>query len=148
MVRAALLVLLVLVLIAYGGMFLLWNQQTVTVTGFVWAGQGWVEDLPLGFLVLGAVLVGALIMAGFVIGSWQSQRSRCRAAEAQVGVAKKKLAELVAKVKEQRARIQELEARLREAEKAEAAAPEAAPSQPGPVLPEKPQALGEDDADI
>ncbi len=147
MVRAALLVLLVLVLIAYGGMFLLWNQQVVTVTGFVWGGQGWVEDLPVGFLVLGGVLIGALVMAGFVTGSWHSQRSRCRAAEAQVEVAKKKLAELVAKVKEQRGRIQELEARLREKEEAEVSAPQG-PSQPAPLLLQEPPALGEEDADI
>jgi uncharacterized integral membrane protein len=116
MVRAILTVLLVLIIIAYGAMFLSWNQQTVAVTGFSWAGQGWAEDAPVGFLVLGGVLAGAILMAIFAVGAYQAQRSRAAAAEALVaqakqklGAAKSKVDELVAKAKQQREKIAQLE---------------------------------------
>lgn len=112
MVRVIVTVLAVLIIIAYGALFLSWNQQLVAVTGFSWAGQGWVQDLPLGAVILGAVLVGAVVMAAFAFAAWQAQYSRSQAAEAKVALAKKKLDELVAKVKQQREKIAQLEQEL------------------------------------
>ncbi len=112
MVRVIVTVLAVLIIIAYGALFLSWNQQSVAVTGFSWAGQGWVQDLPLGAVILGAVLVGAIVMAAFAFAAWQAQYSRSQAAQAKVALAKKKLDELVAKVKQQREKIAQLEQEL------------------------------------
>jgi uncharacterized integral membrane protein len=138
MVRVIVTVLVVLIIIAYGAMFLSWNQQAVPVTGFAWSGQGWVEDVPLGMVILGGVLVGALIMAAFAFSAWQAQYSRGKAAQAKVALAKKKLDELVAKIKQQREKIAQLEQELR-AQK---------PPPEGAGEPEKPEAMGEDEEEI
>ena len=114
MARAILMVLIVLVIIAYGMMFLSWNQDWVAITVWQWPPQGSegiAQDLPMGYAVLGAVLLGAVLMALFVAGSWAGQRTAHREARAKLAVAKKKLQQLVDKVKEQRRRLQEFEAR-------------------------------------
>ena len=114
--RVILLVVVVLLVIAYGGLFLSWNMGTVPVTGWAWGGQGLVEDAPLGFLILGGVIVGAIVMAAFTFGAYQAQRRRCAESQAMLEQAKKKLGlakvkvdELVAKVKEQREKLEKLE---------------------------------------
>ncbi len=113
MAKAILVVLLVLIVIAYGALFISWNLETVTVTGFVdWQGTRWVENVPLGFLILGAVLLGAIIMAIWIAGSWGAQGAARKRAEAKVATARQKLEELVAKIKQQRRQIAELEAKL------------------------------------
>ena len=107
-------VIVVLVIIAYGAMFLNWNQDWVAITVWQWPPQGSegiAQDLPMGYAVLGAVLLGAVLMALFVAGSWAGQRTAHREARAKLVVAKKKLQQLVNKVKEQRRRLQEFEAR-------------------------------------
>ena len=132
MVRAVILLLVVLIAAVYGAMFLSWNQAWVSVTSFYWPAQGqaYVQDLPLGYLVLGAVLLGALLMALFVGIASAGQRATARRYRTQVGVAKKKLEEAAARLKQQRERISELEAKLA------AAAPEAAPPATTPPEPE------------
>lgn len=113
MAKTILILLLVLIVIGYGAMFISWNLQMIEVTGFVdLQGTRWGEQMPLGFLILGAVLLGAIIMAIWVGGSWGVQRVARRQAEAKVVTAKKKLQELVAKIKQQRRQIAELEAKL------------------------------------
>lgn len=138
MVRVIVTVLAVLIIIAYGALFLSWNQQSVAVTGFSWAGQGWVQDLPLGAVILGAVLLGAIVMAAFAFAAWQAQYSRSQAAQAKVALAKKKLDELVAKVKQQREKIAQLEQEL-------SARPAPAPTESAPPPRAEP---GEDEEDI
>ncbi len=141
MVRVIVTVLLVLVVLAYAALFLSWNQAPVEVTGLVWAGQGWVEDVPLGMLILGGVLAGAALMALFAAGAYQTQRGRTRAAEAKVALAKRKLDELVGKVKQQRERIAQLE-QERATESSPATPEESPPDVAGATE------LGEDEADI
>ncbi|HEY3398183.1 MAG TPA: hypothetical protein VGM19_11065 [Armatimonadota bacterium] len=106
MVKTVLLVLAVLLLIAYGGLFLSWNPTPVPVVGFQW-GQGWAEDVPTGVLVLGGVLLGAILMACFTLGGWASERSRRRAAEALVVRAKQKLSDATGIIKRQREKLEE-----------------------------------------
>jgi uncharacterized integral membrane protein len=140
MVRVIIAVLLLLLILGYAAMFLSWNLKPVTVTGCAWGAQGYVEDVPLGVLILGGLLAGAILMAVFAAGAYQSLRCRCAVAEAKVGVAKKKLEELVAKVKQQRDKLAQLE------KKTAAALPEppAEPAAP-PVCPVE---TGEDDEEI
>jgi uncharacterized integral membrane protein len=109
MVRVIVTVLVLLIILGYAAMFLSWNQEAVTVTGCKWGAQGYVEDVPLGALILGGLLAGAILMAGFSLGAYQSQKSQCATAQAKVALAKKKLDELVAKVKQQREKIAQLE---------------------------------------
>ena len=148
--RVIILVVVVLLVIAYAGMFMSWNMATVPVTGFAWGGQGLVEDAPLGFLILGGVLVGAIIMAAFTFGAYQAQRSRCAHAEHRVAMAKKKLDELVAKIKEQREKIAELEKGRGGKVEAKAEEPEKEPEEKAPAekRPEQAAGLGEDEEEI
>jgi uncharacterized integral membrane protein len=109
MARVIVTVLVLIIVLTYAAMFLSWNLKPVTVTGFSWGMQGYVEDVPLGALILGGLLAGAILMAGFAANAYQAQRCRSAVAEAKVALAKKKLDELVAKVKQQREKIADLE---------------------------------------
>ncbi len=116
MVRVIITVLVLLLVLAYAALFLSWNLTPVTVIGVSWGGQDWVEDVPLGVLILGGVLAGAILMAAFSLGAYHAQRVRAADAEALVaqakqklGMAKEKVDELVAKVKQQRDKIGQLE---------------------------------------
>jgi uncharacterized integral membrane protein len=145
MVRVIVAVLLLLLILGYAAMFLSWNLKPVTVTGFAWGTQGYVEDVPLGVLILGGLLAGAILMGAFAAGAYQALRCRCAMAESKVGLAKRKLDELVAKVKQQRDKIADLEKKMAApAEPAPEPAPAAAPSPPSVC----PVAIGEDEEEI
>ena len=148
MVRVIVTFLVVIVILAYAAMFLSWNQKPVEVTSFSWAGQGWVEDVPLGMLILGGILAGAALMAVFAAGAYQTQRARAAAAEAMVaqakqklGVAKGKVDELVAKVKQQRDKLAHLEKGSTVEE------PSAEPAEGAPES-GKPESISDDDEEI
>jgi alkylation response protein AidB-like acyl-CoA dehydrogenase len=88
------------------------------------SGQNWIEDkVPVGYVALGAVGVGAVLIAILLGGSYGGQRASSHEAEAKVERARVKLNELVAKIKAQRARIAELEAELEAARARQAPAP-------------------------
>ena len=148
MVRVIITVVVLLLILAYAALFLSWNLKPVSVTGFSWGTQGWVEDIPLGVLILGGMLAGVILMAAFSLGAYQAQRGRAANAEALVaqakqklGAAKEKLDELVAKVKQQREKIGHLEACLATGE------PAAEPGE-GCAEPAKAQPISDDEEDI
>ena len=128
MVKVILSVILLLVLVAYGAMFLTWNQQTVGLTGWGLQGQYWVEDnIPVGYVTLGAMLAGAILMGLFVAGSYASQHSALGQAQNTVLRAKKRIKQL-------RGRVEELEGQLESARAVrELAPPPVAAAQPAPA---------------
>lgn len=128
MAKTVVIVIVVMLIVAYAAMFYSSNQQTVSLTAWHMGDSYWVEDgLPVGLVVLGAVALGAIVMAICLAGAAREAQNRLRER------ATLKLNQLVAKVKEQRTRIEELEAKLAAAEKA--AAEKTAP----PALAEAPE---------
>lgn len=78
MAQAILTVLLVVILVAYGALFALWNQQVVTVVGASLSlqpgGGGWMASVPLFVLPLAGLIVGALLMAIIMSGPWSGMK--------------------------------------------------------------------------
>ncbi|NLO74270.1 MAG: DUF1049 domain-containing protein [candidate division WS1 bacterium] len=113
MAKTIFIVLVLLALVAYAAMFVTWNQGTVSLTGWAFGGQYWIEDnLPLGLVALGSVALGVLLAAVFLGGGYYSQRAAASRAQATVQRAKAKLNEFKTMLMRQRERIQELEAQL------------------------------------
>jgi uncharacterized integral membrane protein len=116
MAKAIFVVIVLLALVAYAAMFVTWNQGTMSLTGWAFGGQYWIEDnLPLGLVVLAAVALGVLLAAVFLGGGYYSQHAAASRARATVQRAKAKLNEFKTMIVRQRERIQELEAQLESA---------------------------------
>ena len=102
-------VILLLVLTVYGAMFLTWNTQTVGLTALSFQGQYWVEDnIPVGYVALGGLLAGVVLMGLFVAGGYASQHSALSQAQTTLLRAKRRLKQL-------RGRVEELEGQLESA---------------------------------
>ena len=133
-------VILLLVLTVYGAMFLTWNTQTVGLTALSFQGQYWVEDnIPVGYVALGGLLAGAVLMGLFVAGGYASQHSALSHAQTKVQRARKLIKQL-------RGRVEELEGQLASARAVrEIARAAAAPPEPKPEPEPEPEAEDDDE---
>jgi hypothetical protein len=121
--KAILTVFVVLLLAGYGFLFLSWNQQAVTVTGMALGGQYWIEDnVSVGYVALGAVGVGAVLMAILLGGSRGGARGAGGGQSAALKEALATVERARVKVHTQRDRIVELKEELEAARTALAAA--------------------------
>jgi len=101
-------VLLVLLIIAYCALFIQWNAEPTFMRGAVVFDQPYGYALPLGWWMLTAAGVGAIVMAIATWSQWAIQKRRTDSAAATVENAKAKLQELAEKIKQQRQEIAKL----------------------------------------
>ncbi len=116
MVRAVLMVLILLVVMAYVSFFLAWNAAPSPIT--TWElGAKYTQDMPVGLLFIAGVLIGAVAMAVALWGPWQALKASDERQRALVEKAKDKL-------KSQSKEIKALTEELEEQERGAAEAPE------------------------
>jgi len=90
MARAALMVLILLVVMAYVSFFLAWNAAPTPIT--TWElGAKYTQDMPVGLLFIAGVLIGAVTMAVALWGPWQALKASDERQRALVDKAKGKL---------------------------------------------------------
>jgi len=110
MAQAILTVLLVVVLVAYGALFALWNQQVVPVVGASLSlqpgGPGWVTAMPLFVLPIVGLAVGAILMAIVMGGPWSGMKRT-------VAATRERLAAEQARAKELARRLKACQAQLK-----------------------------------
>lgn len=123
MAQAILTVLLVVILVAYGALFALWNQQVVPVVGASLSlqpgGPGWAADMPLFVLPIAGLAVGAVLMAIIMGGPWATMKRT-------VAATRERLAAEQARAKELARRLKACQAQLKAAPGAMATAAVAA----------------------
>jgi len=112
MLRIVLMVLLILVLMAYGAGFIMWNTTVVDVIGLQWQGRVWAAEVPLAYLALAGVVVGIVFMAFAASSAWTGQRGSALEARARLELAKKKLNERTDMVRVLREDVASLRATL------------------------------------
>ncbi len=112
MLRIVLMVLLILVLMAYGAGFIMWNTTVVDVIGFQWQGRVWSAQVPLAYLGLAGVVVGIVFMAFAASSAWTGQRAGALEARARLELAKRKLNERTDMVRVLREDVASLRAAL------------------------------------
>lgn len=112
MLRIVLTVLFLLVLMAYGAGFILWNMTPIEVVGFQWAETAYGTSMPLAFLGLAGVVIGVLLMAIAASSAWAGQRASAAEARARFELAKKKLNERTEMVRVLRDDVASLRAAL------------------------------------
>lgn len=112
MLRIVLMVLLILVLMAYGAGFIMWNTTVVDVIGLQWQGRVWTAQVPSAYLALAGVVVGIVFMAFAASSAWTGQRASALEARARLELAKKKLNERTDMVRVLREDVASLRAAL------------------------------------
>ena len=111
MVRAVVTVLILIVIIAYSVFFLTWNAQDVAVYGIKWsADNGLWARVPMGLLLFGGVIVGAVAMVVALRGPWAGMKEEALAARGLVEKAKAKLKSQDQKIKKLTKQVDRLEA--------------------------------------
>ena len=152
MARAVITVLSLLVVMAYVSLFLAWNAAPAPVT--TWElGSKYTQDMPVGFLFIGGVMVGAVAMAVALWAPWKALKGAEQQQRALVEKAKRKLKSQDKEIKSLTAELEEEQARPEaaaasgdavapsEEEAAAVAAVESSETAPGPpdAEPEEPQ---------
>lgn len=103
MAQAILTVLLVVILVAYGALFALWNQQVVSVVGASLSlqpgGPGWVASIPMFALPIAGLVVGALLMAIIMGGPWASMKRTVAATRERLAAEQARAKELARRLK-------------------------------------------------
>lgn len=103
MAQAILTVLLVVILLAYGALFALWNQQVVTVVGASLSlqpgGPGFWASVPLFVLPMAGLVVGALLMAIIMGGPWSGMKRTVRATRERLAAEQARARELARRLK-------------------------------------------------
>lgn len=110
MARALVTVVVVLVVVLYLALFVSWNGEPVHMSGLQFGKTDLYLDLPVSYLLLIGVILGALAMAAALWAPWKT----LKASEAQnhelIERAKKKLKSQDQKVKDLTAKLEDLEA--------------------------------------
>lgn len=103
MAQAILTVLLVVILVAYGALFALWNQQVVSVVGASLSlqpgGPGWVASIPMFVLPIAGLVVGAVLMAIIMGGPWSGMKRTVRATRERLAAEQARAKELARRLK-------------------------------------------------
>lgn len=110
--KVILIVLLVVLLAGYAAMFITWNMTEIDVVGLVYGGSGQGVRMPIGFLALGGVVIGVLVMGFAAWSAWAGQAGKARGASARLGVAKQKLEERTQMVRDLRDEVADLKEQL------------------------------------
>ncbi len=110
--KVILVVLLVVLLAGYAAMFITWNMAEIDVVGLVYGGTGQGVRMPIGFLALGGVVIGVLVMGFAAWSAWAGEAGKARGASAQLGAAKQKLDERTQMVRDLRDEVADLKKEL------------------------------------
>ena len=110
--KVILIVLLVVLFAGYAAMFITWNMTEIDVVGLVYGGTGQGVRMPIGFLALGGVVIGVLVMGFAAWSAWAGQAGKARGASARLGVAKQKLEERTQMVRDLRDEVADLKEQL------------------------------------
>ena len=105
-----------LLFVVYSALFVFWNATTTAdLITFKAGSEGfWVPSVPIGFLPLVGLIIGAILMAVMLIFPWSAQRSKIRELEAKVQKAILKLREQKAAIAARDEQIAGLSTRLQE----------------------------------
>jgi len=113
MVQAIVTVLVLIVVVIYAVFFAFWNQGVVEVVGFQFGTQAWVEKtMPVAFLPLLGLVVGAAVMALSLWGPWLAAKRAVNTVRAQVQAEKQKSNERAKRVNSLLKQVKELKAEL------------------------------------
>ena len=145
MIKSIIVVVVLLAGLCYSAFFLTWNSETKVDLVTLRAGGDpfWIQAVPVGFLPLAGLVIGALIMAVAAIGPWAAQRRAAKLAEAKLAKAVEKFNEQKGRLSARAEEIARLEARIAELECAPAAA--ATPANQ-PAVPDAPAVADVDEA--
>ncbi|MBM3500333.1 MAG: hypothetical protein FJX74_16880 [Armatimonadetes bacterium] len=158
MLRAAAVVLVLVIVCGYLALFLSWNAAPQPIATWQWGDSKYVQPMPIGLLFIGGVLLGAVAMALALWGPWNGLKAGELQQRELIQRAKAKLKSQDTKIKELTRLLEEqpkspapegAEVELPEAAKAAAAAVDeaVAPAKPGPAG--KPDApTSEDDPEV
>lgn len=119
--QAIVTVLVLIIVVIYAVLFAFWNQEVVEVVSLQIPGQTFVQKMPLAFLPLVGLVVGAVVMAVSLWGPWASAKRAVAIATSQVDVEKQRSNERAKKVNRLIEQVKQLKAELAEAAGQEAA---------------------------
>lgn len=105
-----------LLFVVYSALFVFWNATTTAdLITFKAGSEGfWVPSVPVGFLPLVGLIIGAILMAVMLIFPWSAQRGKIRELEAKVQKAVLKLREQKTAIAMRDEQLTGLSARLQE----------------------------------
>lgn len=127
--QAVLTVLVMILVVVYAVFFAIWNNGAVDVVGFQFGGTTYSQSLPMAFLPLVGIVVGAVIMAISLWGPWAAMRRTAIAARGQLDVATQKSNERAKKVNALSKEVKQLKSELEKAkQQGEGGSDPAAPS--------------------
>lgn len=113
--QAIVTVLVLIIVVIYAVLFAFWNQEVVEVVSLQIPGQTFVQTMPLAFLPLVGLVVGAVVMAVSLWGPWASAKRAVAITTSQVDVEKQRSNERAKKVNRLIEQVKQLKAELAEA---------------------------------
>lgn len=127
--QAIVTVLVLIAVVVYAVFFAFWNQDVVHVIGFQWGGQDTGQDMPVAFLPLLGLAVGAAVMALSLWAPWAATKRAAVVAQGQLGLEKTRSNERAKKVNALSEQVKQLKAELAEAKEQQSTSTDSASEQ-------------------
>jgi uncharacterized membrane protein YciS (DUF1049 family) len=112
--QAIVTVLVLIAVVVYAVFFALWNQEVVQVVGFQFGGQAYVQSMPIAFLPLLGLVVGAVVMALSLWAPWATIKRAAVTAQGQLALEKKRSNDRAKKADALSKQLKQLKAELAE----------------------------------
>ena len=113
--QAIVTVLVLIIVVIYAVLFAFWNQEVVHVVSLQIPGQTFGQEMPLAFMPLIGLVVGAVVMALSLWAPWASAKRAVRTGADQVDAERQKSNERARKVNRLIEQVKQLKADLAEA---------------------------------
>ncbi len=119
--QAIVTVLVLIAVVVYAVFFALWNQEVAQVVGFQFGGQAYMQSMPMAFLPLLGLVVGAVVMALSLWAPWAAIKRAAVTAQGQLALEKKRSNDRAKKADALSKQVKQLKAELAEAEEQQSA---------------------------